>query len=550
MFVVLRREHWLCFVLAAATALSLAGVLRNGFINFDDDLYVYENRMVQRGLSRPAVSWAFTNTQAANWHPLTWLSLQLDYELFGLDPAGYHATNLALHVANTLLIFALLRWMTGDTWPSACVAGLFGVHPLHVESVAWIAERKDVLSTFFLLVSLGCWCRYARRGAVWPYALSLLSFVLSLLCKSMGVSLPLLLLLLDVWPLGRSRGPAARRLAPDTPDSQPAARSLVAEKLPFFIIAAAFAAIAVLAQGSVGADEHGQSIPFVQRLLQVPVNYVEYLRLTFWPVDLAMFYPHPGTKLAWWKPAAATALLALITIAALRRRRSSPYLLVGWLWFLITLLPVIGLVQLGRQGIADRYMYLPMIGLLCAVCFGVQEIVHQAAWLRPIVTATATISLGLCAALTSGQVTAWRDSVTAWGRVLSLTPPDLLSCNNYALALERDGQMAEAERWLRRALAIDANAFKPNCNLAVLLAQTGRQDEAAEHFEIALQTNANDPALFENYGMVEEDRGRIAAAVEYYEMAARFDPPPPTVLQRLFRARQRLQKYDRNGNLP
>ncbi|HWB08848.1 MAG TPA: tetratricopeptide repeat protein [Pirellulales bacterium] len=525
----MHREHLICLVLAGVTAWSLGGVLSNGFVNFDDDLYVYENRMVQRGLSRTAVSWAFTNTDAANWHPLTWLSLELDYELFGLNPAGYHATNLALQVANTLLVFWLLNRTTGETRTSACVAALFGIHPLHVESVAWVAERKDLLSTFLLLLSLICWCSYTRQRAAWPYVLAVLLYVLSLMAKTMGVSLPFLLLLLDVWPLGRGRG--------------------VAEKLPFVFIAAAFAAIAVLAQGSVGAGEYGQSFSFGQRLLRVPVNYVEYLRLTFWPVDLAMFYPHSGTNLTWWKPGSAAMFLALITAVALRRKRS-PYLFVGWLWFLITLLPVIGLVQLGRQAVADRYMYLPMIGLLCAVCFGVKEIVNRAAWLRPIASATATICLALCAALTIRQVSVWHDSVTAWRRVLSLTPPDLLSCNNYALALERDGRNDEAERWLRQVLAIDPNAFKPNCNLAVLLASTGRQDEAARHFEIALQANPNDPALWENFGMVEEDRGRFAAALEYYEMAARFDPPSPTVMQRLFRVRERLQNHAENGNLP
>jgi hypothetical protein len=540
------REHLIGLVLAAVTAAAYAGVLSNGFINFDDDLYVYENRMVQRGVSRAAVGWAFTNTHAANWHPLTWLSLELDYELFGLNPAGYHATNLALHLANTLLVFWLLNRMTGDIWPCACVAGLFGTHPLHVESVAWIAERKDVLSTFFLLLCLACWCRYTRHRRLWPYVLALLAFVLSLMAKSMGVSLPSLLLVLDLWPLKRwpSRGLIGREAPSSGMNAQLIGR-LVAEKLPFFMIAAMFAAVAVLAQGRAGAGEYGESVPFGQRLLQVPVNYAAYLRLTFWPVNLAMFYPHPGTSLPWWKPAAATMLLALITAAALWRRRSSPYLLVGWLWFLIALLPVIGLVQLGRQAIADRYMYLPMIGLLCALCFGGSQIVHRATRLKPVLAAAATVCLVLCAALTIGQVPVWHDSLTAWRRVLSVTPPDLLSCNNYALALQRDGQIGEAEHWLRRALTIDADAFKPNCNLAVLLSSMGRQDEAAQHFEVALRTTADDPVLLESFGMVEEARGRLTAAVEYYEMAARFDPPSPNVLRRLVRTRERLQGQER-----
>ncbi|HEV3339088.1 MAG TPA: tetratricopeptide repeat protein [Pirellulales bacterium] len=538
---VLCREYLISFVLAAATACSFAGVLSNGFVNFDDDLYVYENRMVQKGLSRPAVNWAFTNTQAANWHPLTWLSLQLDYELFELDPAGYHATSLALHVANTLLIFWLLNRMTGDLWPSACVAGLFALHPLHVESVAWIAERKDVLGTFFLLLSIVCWHAYTRRRAVRPYLLAVGLFVLSLMAKSMGVSLPFLLLLLDVWPLGRW---PRQRIDDEVPAAKssglPAVLALLAEKLPFFLVAAAFAAVAVLAQGAVGAVEYGQSLPFSQRLLQLPVNYAAYLRLTFWPAGLAMFYPHPGANLPWWKPVAATALLTLITAAALRLKRPAPYLLVGWLWFLVTLLPVIGLVQLGRQAVADRYMYLPMVGLLCVLCFGVKEILGRAPLLTPVVATGTAICLALCAALTVSQVATWHDSVTAWRRVLALTPPDLLSCNNFGLALEQQGRLEEAEQWFRRALEIDPGAFKPNCNLAVVLSSTGRRDEAARHFELALQSNANDPALLESFGILEESRGRLASAIEYYEMAARFDPPSPTALERLLRARRQF----------
>ncbi|OYV89909.1 MAG: hypothetical protein B7Z73_06520, partial [Planctomycetia bacterium 21-64-5] len=359
-------ELLVCLALAIGTLACYQNVLKNGFVNLDDPYYVTQNVWVQRGLSRGSVDWAFTTTAVANWHPLTWLSLELDYELFGLKPAGFHATNLALHVANTLALYWLLRRWTGAIGRSACAAAFFALHPLHVESVAWVTERKDVLSTLFLLFSLLAWGVYARRSAVWAYAAALVLFVLSLMAKPMGVTLPLLLLLLDVWPLAR-RAPAER----DGVRTGPSRRLRVLEKLPFFLASAASAAMTLSAQSDgrtlclpspvrespqdvtllLQSDGGGltlpQSLSWADRLRTVPVSYVTYLRQTFWPTGLTVFYHPPGAALPMWKSIAATAVLTSITVAVWRWRASRPYLAVGWCWFLISLLPVIGRLQAG-----------------------------------------------------------------------------------------------------------------------------------------------------------------------------------------------------------
>ena len=339
---------WLSLALATGTACAYAGAIENGFVNLDDNAYVFENPMVRNGLSPATVAWAFRTLDYGNWHPLTWLSLEADYQRFGLDPRGFHLTNVILHAANTVSLFWVLRFMTGAAGRSAWVAAFFALHPLHVESVAWVAARKDVLSTFFLFLSLLAWLAYVRRPAVWKYVLSVVLFAFSLMAKAMGVTLPLLLLLLDFWPLARWPGAAT--------DCQERVRNavlLVTEKLPFFFLSGSMAALGVYSQARAGAMYYA-SLPVACRLLMVPVNYLTYLAQMFWPCDLAVFYPHPGAALPWWKPLSALAAMALITLLIFGRGGGRPYLPVGWLWFLIALLPVIGLVQIGAQATADR----------------------------------------------------------------------------------------------------------------------------------------------------------------------------------------------------
>jgi protein O-mannosyl-transferase len=579
-----RREILLSVAIALGTALPYMGVLGNGFINFDDNLYVYNNRFVLMGLSRASVTWAFTSTEISNWHPLTWLSLELDYHLFGLNAKGFHATNLVLHVADTVLVFWLLRNLSGAVYRSACAAAIFALHPLHVESVAWIAERKDMLSTLFLLLSILFWQSYARsaRGSPGNYGLALAFFILSLMAKAMGLTLPLLLLLLDVWPLGRwqrataeSGQDASRPLDPehdtvpagadgdrfDESSSSGTMATLVVEKLPFFLVSATFAAIAVLTQGKGGAMQFGRSLPLVRRLTMVPLNYVTYLGRTFWPVDLAVLYPHPGADLPLWKPAGALVVILLISAVVGRLRKSFPYLLVGWLWFLVTLLPVIGLVQIGRQATADRYMYFPMIGLLVMACWGGWDVAATYRRLTMPLIAAAVIVLIACAEMTARQVTVWHDDVTLWKHALSVTRPTVPACVNYAMSLsaraeaatsqtDRQSMRDEGERWLRQAQKIDPWDFSAHYNLGTHLFRQGRYAEAVAAFRAALDVRPNDPSALDALGMAEEEQGHLGAALESYERAAEADPRSVAIHQRLQRVRQKRDeaKANRDGN--
>jgi len=526
-------DIFICLALALATVACYKNLVNSGFVNLDDDYYVTRNPWVQMGLSRPSVHWAFTTMAVANWHPLTWLSLELDYQLFGPAPAGFHATNLVLHVANTLLLYWLLRRWTGAAGRSACVAAFFSLHPLHVESVAWITERKDVLSTLFLLLSLLAWQVYVRRAGVGAYAASLTLFILSLMAKPMGITLPLLLLLLDFWPLARGG-----EVGPNRTPWMPSKAMLVAEKLPFFLVSAACAAVTVLAQGHGGALAYGRSLSLADRLLAVPVNYLIYLRQTLWPAGLAVFYRHPGGDLPMWQPLAAAVVLALVTISARWLRQTRPYLTVGWFWFLISLLPVIGLVQTGAQATADRYMYLPMIGLLIGACWGGWDLAVR--WrCREVLVLAATICLLACAGLTFRQVATWHDSVTLWQRAVSVAPPAVLSFVNYASALKEAGMTDEAQHWYREALAIDPDDFAANSGLGIVLSNKGHQEEAERHLLTALKSRPKHPLLLENLGIVKELQGHLDAAVEYYQLSAGFDPQSPRIQQHLQRVRQK-----------
>src|ERR1051326_2205979 len=359
-----RREQILiCLSLLGLIIAVYWPVARFNFVNYDDPEYVSENPHVQTGLSVVNVAWAFRTTFFENWHPLTWLSYLLDYQIFGLKPGAFHLVNLFFHGMNTLLLFAILNRITGARWPSAFVAVIFGLHPLHVESVAWVAERKDVLSVFFGLLTIWAYVRYTERPKAkgGPYLAALLFFALSLMAKPMLVTLPFILLLLDFWPLGRMVNRSAIK------DSL----RLVLEKGPFFALTGVSCVVTYLAQHQAVATVAGLSMG--KRLANAFVSYVRYVGKTFWPVDLAVFYPHPG-QWPYWQVIGSVLVLGIITLLVFRVRRERPYLLVGWLWFLGTLVPVIGLVQVGWQSLADRYTYFPLIGLLIIIGWGAKDL--------------------------------------------------------------------------------------------------------------------------------------------------------------------------------
>ncbi len=512
--------------LAAVVLASLWPVLGHDFItSYDDERYVTGNPHVLRGLTLDGIRWAWTTTHAANWHPLTWMSHMLDVQLYGLSPAGHHLTSLLLHVANTLLLFLALRLATGATLRSGIAAALFGVHPLHVESVAWVAERKDVLSALFWMLALVAYVRYARAPSARRYVPVAAALGLGLCAKPMLVTLPLVLLLLDLWPLGRLAGVGPRALRPR-----------IREKVPLLALSAASSAITLVAQSSGEAVAALERLPLTERLANSVVSYAAYLRKTVWPLDLAVFYPHPRGAHRPWEVAGAALLLVLATILAARVRRKRPYVLVGWLWYLGTLVPVIGWIQVGDQAMADRYTYLPLVGIFVIAAWGVADLAAAvgASWLRRgpprtlaaadspwilLPSGVAILALAACARVQAGT---WRDSVSLFEHALEKTRDNPVAHSNLGHA--RRGAIERAERHYREALRLEPGHPESHNGLGLLLHETGRLEQAVAHYESALRSRPGYPEAHNNLGRAFQEMGRLEQAVAHYESALRLRP--------------------------
>jgi len=521
-------------LLVVLVAIVYARVATHDFVSFDDNLYVTGNPRVRDGLSASGLLWAFRSFHAANWHPLTWISHMLDVELFGLNAGAHHLVNVLFHAVNTVFLFFLLRRMTGDRLRSALVAALFAVHPLHVESVAWISERKDVLSTLLLLATIRSYLYLLESPGVARYLLLLLSFAAGLMAKPMLVTLPFLLLLLDVWPLRRWDAPLPFRsgVARTGPPWHAAARIL--EKLPLFALSALSCVIAWLAQARAGAMGARESFPLALRLGNAVVSYAKYLGKTVWPSNLSVFYPFPMDTLAARDVVVSGAVLALLTALAVAVRRKQPWAPVGWFWYLVSLVPVSGVVQVGEQAMADRYMYIPSIGLFLAVVWGIPESLPR--WKsRPAVLGIAAgCALAALAALSWQQAGYWRDSGTLFTRAKEATrsnwvaqrelgvfhnnvglerlkegrtadavahfreaadnkPLDLAICLNLGVALAVDGNLEEAAGQFRRAVQIDPKSASAHYDLGKVVAMLGRGEEAAAHLREALRLQPGYP---------------------------------------------------------
>ncbi len=508
-------------LLVAASLCVYAQALRFGFVSYDDPVYP-QNPQLRDGFTREGVAWALRSFEGGNWNPLTWFSHMLDHELFGEHPAGHHLTSVALHTANALLLFGLLESATGAIAASAFAAALFAVHPMHVESVAWVTERKDVLSACFGLLALGSYVRYARRPSRRGSLLTAWWLALGLMAKPMLVTLPFVFLLLDYWPLGRIGGRAGWR---------PAWR-LLAEKLPLFLLVAAAAAITLVSQRHTGAMD-AALIPFAQRLAHAPVAYLAYLARLFWPQQLLPFYPHPygvgGTPWAGWQVAGAVAaLLAISALVVASRRR---YAVVGWLWYLGMLLPVIGLVQVGEQGMADRYTYLPSIGLFVAVAWGGAEL---AAGLRSAAlrSAIALAALGLVAAAAWGawaQARIWRDSASLYTHVLAAGVDHPFLRVNLGALLRAQGRLGEAALQYRRALELDPDDAGAYNNLGNVLREQGRAAEAIEAYREALRIDPDHPLARANLGLALASQGEHREALAELREALRVAPEQASV---------------------
>ena len=517
-----RRSLWVCLALAAFTVALYAPALRCQFLAFDDPAYVTENRHVQAGLTLDGLAWAFRVTTAGNWHPLTLLSHMLDCQVYGLRPWGHHLTNVLFHAANGVLLFLVLMRMTGALWRSACVAALFAAHPAHVESVAWVAERKDVLSAFFFLLAVWAYVRYAEhlksqitqpqpqsgRDLRFFYWAAVLLFALALMAKPMAVTLPLVLLLLDFWPLERARGldwPSWRRLA--------------AEKWPLLALSAVWCGITIWAQGASQAVATAGQLSISERIIHTPMAYADYLRVLVFPRRLSAYYPYQHHEPLLWGAEAGGAL-ALMTWLALARARRQPYLAVGWLWFLGMLAPVIGLIQVGGQGWADRYLYLPAAGFFIMAVWGAADWAAR----HPAVKLCVPLLGAALVAATSAELQYWKDTRTLYGRAMEVTANNYLAMTLVGTAEEEKGQIDEAIGLYRQALACKPVYPEAHYLLGCALEKKGRTAEAMSEFREALRLRPDFVSAHIMAGLLLAREKRFGEAVAHYQAALKADP--------------------------
>jgi tetratricopeptide (TPR) repeat protein len=549
-----RRQLLICLFLTVAVLAAFWQVNRCDFINYDDEDYITENSHIQNGITLEGVRWAFTTSHAANWHPLTWLSHMLDCQLFGLKPGRHHLTNVFFHIANTLLLFLILNRMTRALWQSAFVAALFALHPLHVESVAWVAERKDVLSTFFWMLTTGAYIFYVERPVLQRYLLVLIFFALGLMAKPMLVTLPFVLLLLDYWPLQRfrqkrspkeihadSRGPvsvvkqkgAAKKHAEKSEEKTEKPvdskyrwtliRPLLWEKIPLFALTAFSCIVTYVAQQKGGAVASIEAFPLSDRLANAFVSYVVYIRKMMWPSDLAIFYPHAGL-LPSWQVIGAVLLLLSLTIAVIRAAREIPYLAVGWLWYVGTLIPVIGIVQVGAQARADRYTYVPLIGLFMIAAWGIPELLKKWRYRKEVLFASSTIILLCCFTVTWAQVGYWRNSVTLFDHALKVTDRNTRAYINLAAAYNDLGNYRKTIEACDEAIRLDTRFEKAYYDRGLAYSRLGNYRQAIGDYDRAIKLNPKYTKAYNNRGIANDILGNHKQAIDDLDGAIRLNP--------------------------
>lgn len=493
------------------------------FVSLDDGSYVFENPHVTTGLDKENLVWAFTSFHAGYWIPVTWISLMADAELHGIAPGGFHLTNLFFHIGSALILFFLLIRFTGAIWQSAVVAALFALHPMHVESVAWITERKDVLSVFFGFLALLFHAEYATQGGRRWYSLALLAFVLGLMAKPMLVTLPVVMLLMDFWPI--------RRFAPygDTPgqdDSHPgtsALTSLVKEKAPFLACSFIFSAITIYTQHHEGATRGMDLLPLELRIANASTSYLKYLSKIFWPTDLAVFYPFP-TSIPSWQVICSCLVLLVLSAIFIGTGKRHPFLVVGWFWFLVTLTPVIGLLQAGEQSMADRFIYLPATGLYIAVAWGVPVLTKILPQQKVVLALLAGTAIAGLAALTWKQLKHWQNSISLYQHTIQVTTDNYLAHHNLALAYAKKGLLDEAIEEYGKTIEINRNDYEAHNNYGLALAGKGQLDEAISAFGKAVAINPNHAVSYNNLGIALAQKGQFDEALAEYQKALTIDP--------------------------
>jgi protein O-mannosyl-transferase len=497
------------------------------FISLDDGQYVTENSHIRAGLTRESLGWAFKTIEAANWHPLTWLSHMADSQIYGMNPGRHHLTSVLLHAANTLLLFLFLSATTKTLWRSFFVAALFAIHPLHVESVAWVAERKDVLSTFFSMLTLLLYVRYVARPGFVRYCLALSAFAMGLMAKPMLVTLPFVLLLLDYWPLRRftTRQATAPPMtdALISPHQKFSILKLAREKIPFFILSVASSVITLFAQKAGGALAKLEAVSLPYRVANALLAYAGYLEKMCWPKNLAIIYPLPPTIPA-LKIVGAALLLTVVSFLVVRKRHRHPYLLVGWLWYLGTLVPVIGLVQVGSQAMADRYTYFPLIGPFFMLVWGISEQLSGWRYRNAVLAAAGAIVLTLLGYSTWQQLGYWKNNFTIYGHALKVTENNKFAYINLGVALSETGGSDVAIPYYTSGLRNRFYAADAHLNLGILLAGQGKYFEAIRHYQQALQLRPDDAEAWYNLGLSLASQGKTDEAIAHFREALRLNP--------------------------
>jgi tetratricopeptide (TPR) repeat protein len=530
----------------------------NGFVNYDDPAYVSGNPHVNGGITLKSIVWVFTNNHVGNWHPLTGLSHILDCELFGLNPLWHHLTSLLFHIVNTLLLFWVLKRMTGGVWASAFVAAAFAIHPLHVESVAWVAERKDVLSGFFWMLTMAAYIRYAERPGIDRYLLVGLVFCLALMAKPMVVTLPFVLLLLDYWPLGRLQWEWRSRGKPSPPSKSvnvgyPRATAwrlvgekiplftlvvissvvtfivqklwrLVGEKIPLFTLVVISSVVTFIVQKSAGAVPGRQVFSPTIRIANSLISYLAYIGKMVWPSRLAIHYPHPSYTLEMWRAAVAALLLLGISIWVIRLARSHKYLLVGWLWYLITLAPVIGLVQVGGQAMADRYTYLPSIGIFIMVAWGAAEVGAKWRYRKIGLGISAGLLLAVLLICTRMQVRYWQNDFTLFGHALEVTENNARMHNYYGVALRENGRFEEAITHFDESLQLNPGYSRARYNKGRVFLEQRKLDEAIASFTEVLRVKPDWPEVHNYLGLAYARKGRFVQAIKHFKTVLQSRP--------------------------
>jgi tetratricopeptide (TPR) repeat protein len=550
-----KRKLIVYVILTVVTLAVYWQVGQYDFVNYDDDVYITENSNIKSGITSDALRWAFSTKYFGLWNPLVWISFMLDYQLYGLNAGGYHLTNLILHILSTLLLFLLFSRMTHAVWPSAFVAALFALHPLHVESVAWIAERKDVLSAFFGILTLYLYISYTEKPALKKYGLVLVSFVLALLSKPMVVTLPVIMILLDYWPLDRLQSRKVEAAVPEVAPitaaedkgkkksktnkeapgenisspavskiSEPAIAGIIPlwqlrEKTPFFILSAVFSVIALYTPD----NSSFQVIPLGTRMINAPVSFLTYLEKTFFPHDMTVFYP-VSAQIPVWQVIGATLLIILISAAVIKMAKRLPYLFVGWFWYMVTILPVIGIVQIGRHLVADRYHYLPSIGIAIGLAWGIPSFIKSEQTRKNILFPIAIVFLAVLTFLTWRQCSYWKGSIELWSHALRVTESNDYAHNNLGTALSDAGKLEEAVEQYNKAIALTPDDADFSNNRGNAYARMGKYESAIADLNKAVSLNPDHMKAYVNRGNAYAGAGQYQLAIKDYDEAVRLQP--------------------------